>query len=472
MAWRLGSVSVSTHGTSASQEASSHADAQPRPHVRDFYLEHPAVAALSSAEANAIRASLGVRVIGLEHLCPNPVSSFLEASFPAYLLETLAAAGFAAPTAIQRQSWPVAMSGLDLVGIAETGSGKTLAYLLPALVHVNAQPVAQSGDGPIVLILAPTRELASQIHEESVRFGHPCGVRSVLVVGGVPRGPQIAALRKAPEVAVATPGRLLDLLGAKRSNLDKCTYLVLDEADRMLDLGFEPAIRALLQQARADRQTLLFSATWPREVQALAKGMLLPGAITVEVGGALAQGGKANLRIAQRVTVCDEASKLSNLIGLIEQHMGAAAEGEDVPRLMVFCSSKKRCEDLTRALRLDGWPALGIHGDKSQEERDWVLHEFKHGAQPLLVATDVAQRGLDIKGVRCVINFDCPVSGEAYVHRIGRSGRAGAQGSAHSLLTSEDARVAADILKVLKNAEQPIPDGLEALAARAPARLR
>jgi len=294
----------------------------------------------------------------------------------------------------------------------------------------------------------------------------------VLVVGGVPRGPQIAALRKAPEVAVATPGRLLDLLGAKRSNLDKCTYLVLDEADRMLDLGFEPAIRALLQQARADRQTLLFSATWPREVQALAKGMLLPGAITVEVGGALAQGGKANLRIAQRVTVCDEASKLSNLIGLIEQHMGAAAEGEDVPRLMVFCSSKKRCEDLTRALRLDGWPALGIHGDKSQEERDWVLHEFKHGAQPLLVATDVAQRGLDIKGVRCVINFDCPVSGEAYVHRIGRSGRAGAQGSAHSLLTSEDARVAADILKVLKNAEQPIPDGLEALAARAPARLR
>lgn len=162
-------------------------------------------------------------------------------------------AGFSSPTAIQRQAWPVAMSGLDLVGIAETGSGKTLAYLLPALVHINAQPVAQEGDGPLALVLAPTRELAGQIHEESVRFGHPCGVRSALVVGGLPRGPQVQALRKSPEVVVATPGRLLDLLNSKRSNLAKCTYLVLDEADRTTVVS-EPARTHRCSPACADCQ--------------------------------------------------------------------------------------------------------------------------------------------------------------------------------------------------------------------------
>jgi ATP-dependent RNA helicase DDX5/DBP2 len=178
----------------------------------------------------------------------------------------------------------------------------------------------------------------------------------------------VLALRKAPEIVVATPGRLLDLLTAKRTTLSKCTHLVLDEADRMLDLGFEPTIRALFLQMRPDRQTLLFSATWPEEVQVLARQMLLPGAVTVEVGGALTQGAKANARISQRVTVCDEATKLPALVGLLEEHLGAAADGEHAPRLMIFCSSKKRCEDLTRTLRIDGWPALGIHGDKTQEE--------------------------------------------------------------------------------------------------------
>jgi ATP-dependent RNA helicase DDX5/DBP2 len=353
------------------------------------------------------------------------------------------------------------MRRLDMIGLAETGSGKTLAYLLPALVHVNAQPVPQPGDGPIALILAPTRELAAQIHEESVRFGHPCGVRTACVVGGLPKGAQIKALRKAPEVVVATPGRLNDLLSARRTKLVQCTYLVLDEADRMLDMGFEPQIRQLLAQMKADRQTLLFSATWPFEVQALAKHVLLPGSVMVEVGGALAEGGRANARIEQRVTVCDEGSKVSTLVGLLEEYLDVDA------RLMIFCASKRRCDDLTRALRLDGWPALAIHGDKSQEERDWVLEEFKAGTEPLLVATDVAQRGLDIKDVRCVINFDCPSSGEAYVHRIGRTGRAGSTGSAHTLLTQDDARVATELVKVLRGAAQLVPEELELLVARA-----
>ena len=247
----------------------------------DYYLEHPRVAGLSAEQAEAIRTALDMRVHCGGHdasssfssgssSCPSPVGSFIEASFPQYALDALRAASFIEPTPIQKQAWPIAMSGLDLIGLAETGSGKTLAYLLPVLVHINAQPLAQPGDGPLALMLAPTRELATQIHEEAVRFGHPCGVRTACVVGGVPQAPQIHALRKCPELIIATPGRLCDMLSSRKTSLQRCTYLVLDEADRMLDLGFEPQIRQLLQHACAERQTLLFSATWPADVQVLA----------------------------------------------------------------------------------------------------------------------------------------------------------------------------------------------------------
>lgn len=430
----------------------------------DYYLEHPAVSAMTEAQAETIREVLSIKVYGSSgSSIPNPVGDFVQASLPQYIIDTLTAASFSAPTAIQRQSWPIAISGRDMVGLAETGSGKTLAFLLPALVHINARPIPKPGDGPFALVLAPTRELAEQIYEESVRFGHPCGVRSACIVGGLPKGPQVQQLRKAPEMVIATPGRLADLLAAKRSDLASCTYLVLDEADRMLNLGFEPQIRALIGQMRRERQTLLFSATWPADVQALARRHMRADAITVEVGGALASGGRANANIEQRVTVVeDETAKLPTLMRLLEETM------EDNVRLLVFCSSKRRCEEVTRALRLDGWPALAIHGDKAQEERDWALHEFKHGSCPLLVATDVAQRGLDIKDVRMVINYDCPASGEAYVHRIGRTGRAGSSGSSHILLTAEDARVAPELVKVLRGASHPVPEELERLAAVAP----
>ena len=276
------------------------------------------------------------------------------------------------------------------------------------------------------------------------------------------------ALRRAPEVVVATPGRLGDMLQNKKTVLDKCTYFVLDEADRMLDMGFEPQLRAITAHMRTDRQTLMFSATWPAEVQALAKRVHTAGeAIVVEVGGALLEGGKANERISQKVIRCDEGKKLTQLVSLLEELM----DGE---KILVFCSSKRRCDALTRDLRVDGWPALTIHGDKAQEERDWVLQQFKDGEQPLLIATDVAQRGLDIKGVAHVINYDCPTTGEAYVHRIGRTGRAGCAGSAYTLVTAEDKRVSPEIVKVLKGSKQVVPPELAQLAqeARAEARYR
>ena len=481
MAWRFSKPAASSSASASlpgSVDSSTAGAAGSRFVQRDFYLEHPDVSALTPEEVQQLRQQLGITVHGEESLCPNPVSSFVQASFPQYILDALRKVGFSAPTPIQRQGWPVAMKGIDLVGLAETGSGKTLAYLLPAIVHVNAQPVLVDGEGPLALVLAPTRELAEQIHEEVVRFGQPCGVKSCCVYGGVSKADQVQVLRKAPEVVVATPGRLVDMLQHKKTELGKCTFFVLDEADRMLDMGFEQQLAAILAHMRADRQTLMFSATWPAEVQALASKVRAGGAtsgggggapptVIVEVGGALLEGGKANESITQRVLRCEEAQKLPRLIELLEETM-------DGSRILVFASSKRRCDMLTKELRVDGWPALTLHGDKSQEERDWVLQQFKDGEQPLLIATDVAQRGLDIKGVVCVINYDCPNTGEGYVHRIGRTGRAGNSGTAYTFVAAEDRRVAPDLVRVLKGSGQTVPAELAQLAqeARAEAKYR
>ena len=249
MAWRLSKPKPPKPQDAAASHSAALLPESSLPEVRrDFYLEHPRVASLTAEEADAIRTAMDVRVHFEGSMasdpCPNPVDSFLEGSFPQYVLDALDAAGITEPTPIQRQSFPIAMRGLDLVGLAATGSGKTLAYLLPALVHVNAQPPSYDGDGPLALVLAPTRELAVQIHEECVRFGHPCGVRTACIYGGVPKGTQVLALSKAPEIVVATPGRLTDLLNARRTEMSRCTFLVIDEADRMLDLGFEPQASA------------------------------------------------------------------------------------------------------------------------------------------------------------------------------------------------------------------------------------
>ncbi|EOD31868.1 hypothetical protein EMIHUDRAFT_456181 [Emiliania huxleyi CCMP1516] len=489
MAWRLGKSSALHAAAGPSSDTTQQ---PPLPFVtRDYYLEHPAVAALTEQQVEAERKRLGVVVHGED--VPKPVGSFVQASLPEHVLGTLRAAGYDSPTPIQRQAWPIAMSGRDVVGLAETGSGKTLAYLLPALVHASAQPPLKEGEGPLCLVLAPTRELACQIESEAARFGAPCGVRTAAVYGGVPKAEQVALLRKAPELLVATPGRLNELLSKKKTELTRCALLALDEADRTLDLGFEPQISAILGHMRHDRQSLLFSATWPAEVQTLAGRLIAPSHVIVEVGGALATSGRAtlsveqllavgisdelrlsigraalpidhpstrraNTSIEQRVLLCDDAGKMEALLTLLEEVV-------DGSRLLLFTSSKRRCDELTKELRLDGWPALALHGDKPQEERDWVLQQFRSAEHPLLVATDVAQRGLDVKGVAAVINVDCPETSEAYVHRIGRTGRAGEVGRAYTLVTPADARMCDDLVQVLRDAKQEVPPELLRLAA-------
>uniref|UniRef100_A0A8C3A9B4 RNA helicase n=1 Tax=Cyclopterus lumpus TaxID=8103 RepID=A0A8C3A9B4_CYCLU len=351
------------------------------------------------------------------------------------------------PTPIQAQGWPLALSGKDMVGIAQTGSGKTLSYLLPAIVHINHQPFLERGDGPICLVLAPTRELAQQVQQVAAEYGRASRLKTTCIYGGAPKGPQIRDLERGVEICIATPGRLIDFLEAGKTNLRRCTYLVLDEADRMLDMGFEPQIRKIVDQIRPDRQTLMWSATWPKEVRQLAEDFLKEY-VQINVGALQLS---ANHNILQIVDVCNDGEKENKLIRLLEEIMS-----EKENKTIIFVETKRRCDDLTRRMRRDGWPAMGIHGDKSQQERDWVLNEFKYGKAPILIATDVASRGLDVEDVKFVINFDYPNNSEDYIHRIGRTARSQKTGTAYTFFTPNNMRQATDLISVLREANQAI----------------
>ncbi|KAL6613954.1 hypothetical protein ACP70R_036224 [Stipagrostis hirtigluma subsp. patula] len=455
------------------------------PFEKNFYVESPSVQAMSESEVAQYRRLRDITVEG--HDVPKPVRYFQEANFPDYCMQAIAKSGFVEPTPIQSQGWPMALKGRDLIGIAQTGSGKTLSYLLPGLVHVGAQPRLEQGDGPIVLILAPTRELAVQIQEESTKFGSYSRTRSTCVYGGAPKGPQIRDLRRGVEIVIATPGRLIDMLEAGQTNLRRVTYLVLDEADRMLDMGFEPQIRKIIAQIRPDRQTLYWSATWPREVEALAR-QFLQNPYKVIIGSPDL---KANHSIQQIVEVISDHEKYPRLSKLLSDLM-------DGSRILIFFQTKKDCDKITRQLRMDGWPALSIHGDKAQAERDRVLAEFKSGNSPIMAATDVAARGLgaimskvdhlshglphlsvsigsvtralqlpvimDVKDIKCVINYDFPTTIEDYIHRIGRTGRAGARGTAFTFFTHSNAKFSRNLVKILREAGQVVNPALDSMS--------
>ncbi|KAF0639135.1 hypothetical protein FPSE5266_00152 [Fusarium pseudograminearum] len=412
---------------------------------KSFYKEHPDVETRSDADVEAFRRKHQMTIAGSN--VPKPVETFDEAGFPRYVMDEVKAQGFPAPTAIQSQGWPMALSGRDVVGIAETGSGKTLTYCLPSIVHINAQPLLAPGDGPIVLVLAPTRELAVQIQEEMKKFGRSSRIRNTCVYGGVPKGPQIRDLSRGVEVCIATPGRLIDMLEAGKTNLRRVTYLVLDEADRMLDMGFEPQIRKIIGQIRPDRQTLMWSATWPKEVRALASDFL-QDFIQVNIGSMELA---ANHRITQVVEVVTEMEKRDRMI----KHMEKVMENKE-NKILIFVGTKRVADEITRFLRQDGWPALSIHGDKQQNERDWVLDQFKTGKSPIMVATDVASRGIDVRNITHVLNYDYPNNSEDYIHRIGRTGRAGAMGTAITLFTTDNQKQARDLVNVLQEAKQQI----------------
>ncbi|XP_071442126.1 uncharacterized protein [Hetaerina americana] len=412
---------------------------------KEFYVPHPDVANRPQHDVEQYRSSKEITVKGRS--VPNPIRYFDEAGFPDYVLKEVKKQGFSEPTAIQAQGWPIALSGRDMVGIAQTGSGKTLAYILPAIVHINNQSRLVRGDGPVALVLAPTRELAQQIQQVANEFGHSSQIRNTCVFGGAPKGGQARDLERGVEIVIATPGRLIDFLERNTTNLKRCTYLVLDEADRMLDMGFEPQIRKIIEQIRPDRQTLMWSATWPKEVRNLAEEFL-KDYIQINVGSLQLS---ANHNILQIIDVCQEHEKENKLMKLLEE---IAAEKEN--KTIIFVETKRKVDEITRTMRQDGWPAMCIHGDKSQPERDWVLTEFRSGKSPILVATDVAARGLDVEDVKFVINFDYPSCSEDYVHRIGRTGRSQRTGTAYTFFTPNNMKQAGDLVSVLREANQVI----------------
>ena len=415
------------------------------PFEKNFYQTHATAVNRTAEEVEAFRGSLEITVAGTD--VPNPNQTFEEGNFPESVMNEMKKQGFTTPTAIQSQGWPIALSGRDLVGIAQTGSGKTLAYMLPAIVHIQHQQRIQRGDGPIVLVLAPTRELAQQIQSVTNEFGLHSSplIRHTCVFGGSPKGPQARDLERGVEVVIATPGRLIDFLERNITNLARCTYLVLDEADRMLDMGFEPQIRKIIEQIRPDRQVLMWSATWPKEVQALAEDFLTDY-IQINIGSLNLA---ANHNIRQMVDICQEEEKEGKLLNLLQE---IAADRSN--KIIVFVETKKKVEDILKSIRREGFAATSIHGDKSQPERDFVLTDFRTGKSSVLIATDVAARGLDVEDVKYVINYDYPNSSEDYIHRIGRTGRCQQSGTAYTFFTPANARQARELVGVLEEAGQ------------------
>lgn len=406
---------------------------------------------------------------------PPITGSYSDVTFPSWLAANIERCKYTKPTPIQSHTLPAAAAGHDIMACAQTGSGKTAAFLLPVLTAIDqtVTTIAPSwGRGapgiPKALILAPTRELAEQIHKDAARFTYRSKVKCVAVYGGEgTMGGQLRELERGVDLLVACPGRLHDLIERGRVQLRDVQFLVLDEADRMLDMGFEPQIRDIVERADMpggdSRQTLMFSATFPGAMQRMARDFLRAGStFHLEVGRVGATGDN----IEQDFVFLEDSDKRSTLLDLIHGNNSADSHGLTV----VFVETKRLADILEYDLVDQGVPAVSIHGDKAQQERRSALAAFKAGEARVLVATDVAARGLDVAGVTHVINCDLPKDVDSYVHRIGRTGRAGRAGRATSLMTPRDARLAPELVELLGAANRDIPPELLKMAARAPSR--
>uniref|UniRef100_A0A8C5JW36 RNA helicase n=1 Tax=Junco hyemalis TaxID=40217 RepID=A0A8C5JW36_JUNHY len=431
------------------------------PIEKNFYKESARTASMSQEEVELWRKeNNNITCDDLkedEKRCiPNPVCKF-EDVFEHYpdIMANIRKVGFQKPTPIQSQAWPIILQGIDLIGIAQTGTGKTLAYLMPGFIHLTSQPISKDQrGGPGMLVLAPTRELALQVEAECSKYAYK-GIKSICVYGGGDRKGQIDMVTKGVDIVIATPGRLNDLQMNNFINLKSITYLVLDEADRMLDMGFEPQIMKILIDVRPDRQTVMTSATWPDGVRRLAKSYL-KNPMIVYVGTLdLA----AVSTVQQKVIVIPEEEKRAFMHSFIK-----SMKPND--KVIIFVGKKLTADDLASDFGIQGIPVQSLHGNREQCDREQALDDFKKGKVRILVATDLASRGLDVHDITHVFNFDFPRNIEEYVHRVGRTGRAGRSGEAVTLVTSNDWRFASELADILERANQVIPDELIAMAER------
>jgi superfamily II DNA/RNA helicase len=421
--------------------------------------------ALAVADTQGEKATTKEKAVVSKDECWN---SFADAPFAKPILAAFKDAGFTAPSPIQARSWPVALSGRDLIAVAKTGSGKTLGYLLPVFHRISTKDLPGGAiaatnttlPSPLCLVLSPTRELAIQIQGECLKFGSPIGIASECVYGGTNVQTQVQQLRNnSPQVVIATPGRLCDLLERKELVLGACQFVVLDEADRMLDMGFEKQLKQIMAVLpdKPLRQTLFFTATWPKAVRRVAATFLREKETTeVFVGeGGIDGELEANKAVTQTFIEAQDDEKDRRLYDFL-------CTLDDKASVVIFANTKRRVDFIAKTFWQEGFSTCAVHGDKQQHERDTALQKFVQKEFAIMVATDVAARGLDIKGVTHVINFDMARDVESYVHRIGRTGRAGEVGEAITFWNPDyDKECSPALVKIAMDAGQKVPPFLK-----------
>jgi len=409
---------------------------------------------MTQTEVDEYRKSMNLKVTG-NNSNIRPIKTFAQACLTSDMVKYCEK--FPQPTPIQAQAWPALLMGRDVVGIAKTGSGKTLAFMFPAMIKMlkkcETNPISRTNRGPMCLVLAPTRELVQQTYQVCQSMYESTGILATCVYGGIDKKPQIEAMKKGLHVVCACTGRLRDLVQSGYCNLGSVDYLVLDEADRMLDMGFEPDIRELVGHMREERQTLLFSATWPEEIRKLGSEFVNdPFHITVG-----SEDLTANHAITQIVDVLDDERPFVK-DALLTKLMKKYHDGTN--RVLVFVLYKKDVGRVDNLLLREGYKSTSISSDRSQFERAKALAAFKDGSKPVLVGTDVAARGLDIPNVSHVINYSFPLTIEDYIHRIGRTGRGGKTGISHTFFTKFDKSLSGELYNILTEAKSEIPPGL------------
>lgn len=428
-----------------------HTKVEYTPFRKDFYVEVPELAKMTKEEVAAYRTELeSIKIKGKN--CPNPIKTWAQCGLSTKILDVMKKNNYEKPTPIQAQAIPAIMSGRDLIGIAKTGSGKTLAFLLPMFRHVLDQKPLEGDDGPLAIIVTPTRELAIQIYNECRKFCKMLKLWCVCVYGGTGISEQIADLKRGTEIVVCTPGRMIDMLAANSghvTNLRRTTYLVLDEADRMFDMGFEPQVMKIIGNIRPDRQTVLFSATFPRQMEALAR-KILTKPVEVQVGGRSV----VCKDVHQSVMVIEDHQKFFKLLELLGIYYEQGS-------ILVFVERQEAADALIRDLMKSSYSCMALHGGMDQFDRDSTISDFKNGSVKILVATSVAARGLDVKQLILVVNYDCPNHYEDYVHRCGRTGRAGKKGYAYTFITPDQQKLIGDIVKALELSGAYVPEDLE-----------
>uniref|UniRef100_A0A8C3AFG1 RNA helicase n=1 Tax=Cyclopterus lumpus TaxID=8103 RepID=A0A8C3AFG1_CYCLU len=410
---------------------------------RNFYVEVPELARMTPEDVNSYRLELeGIAVKGKG--CPKPIKTWVQCGVSMKILSAMKRHGYDKPTPIQAQAIPAIMSGRDLIGIAKTGSGKTIAFLLPMFRHIMDQRPLEESEGPISVIMTPTRELALQITKECKKFSKALGLRVVCVYGGTGISEQIAELKRGAEIIVCTPGRMIDMLGANSGEL------LLRPPPTPTSSGSFPVMR-IVDNVRPDRQTVMFSATFPRAMEALAR-RILAKPLEVQVGGRSV----VCSDVEQHVLVIEEDKKFLKLLEILGHY-------QEKGSVIIFVDKQEHADNLLKDLMKASYPCMSLHGGIDQYDRDSVINDFKNGACRLMVATSVAARGLDVKQLILVVNYNCPNHYEDYVHRAGRTGRAGNKGFAYTFITDDQVRYAGDIIKALELSSSPVPPELEQL---------